>query len=294
MDLNGDGIDDIIAGSYMGDISIFKGLKGGGFAPSELVSTVFDVKAPENVNKFLFTNPTWGDIDGDGLFDAIIGCKYYKNIGTKTSPKLDNYSYLKTVDDKVVSHYFNNRNYWSVDFKSFNILFDWDNDGVKDLISTHSYYYENQDPILFHKGVKTDNGIRFEKGVGLIKQLEGEKSLPGKTYVPYIGDYNGDGKTDLILGITMSYNSKENIFDTEGEYHFTLNKLYYAKEKEIALLTKELQKKYKGKKNDEYFVVLQEETDKIEEKYDKLNPKPISYTTPGYKTRGYLLLFEGK
>lgn len=294
MDLNGDGIDDIVSGSYFGDVTIYKGLKGGGFASPEPVKAVFDVHAKENTNKFLYTNPTWGDIDGDGLLDGITSCKIYRNIGSKNEPLLDNPTFLKSTDGGVVSNYMTNRGHMSVDGKSFNLYYDWDNDGVKDLISTHSYYYEGQAPILFHKGVKTDKGMRFEPGIALLGQYEKTKALPGQTYTPTICDYNNDGKVDLVIGVTLAYHAEMDIFDREGDYNFLLDEMYYAKEKEMETLTKKLRKRYGGKNKDIDTAVWQAEADKIDAKYEKLNPPTISKSTRGFRNRGYLILFEGK
>ena len=67
---------------------------------------------------------------------------------------------------------------------------DWDGDGLKDLLVGHS------STIILYKNVGTESAPRFQAPI-LVKIPEGD--FPNRPS-PYVGDWDGDGKKDLLAG----------------------------------------------------------------------------------------------
>lgn len=289
MDINNDGVDDIISGSYLGDITMYKGLKGDGFDSPIMLDQVTDIKDRSLSQEVIFTNASFGDFNNDGLIDAFVGGIYglrvMINEGTKENPKFGERTPILRVDGEQITTYKEQKlGENAKDFKSYIYFIDWDNDGVKDIMTTSSYFYEGQDPIIFHKGVETSEGLRFEKGVGLIKQGAIEKSLPGMLLMPHFCDYNRDGAMDILLGVTMRCNVKDNSFDKYGEYQFMVYPILEKMQWEIYYV----HRKYDNNADDEK---MNKEVEAIKTKYNlKL---PAFYDSPDYKNKGYIILIQG-
>lgn len=216
MDIDGDGIKDIVSGSYAGAISYYKVTKNGIEYPVELKQTTNN-KNSKIFYELLFTNPTFGDINGDGLMDAIIGGtkgpRYMLNQGTKEVPLFGERMPLLDVEGNQIDikdltpsekEKMATQGVTCADFKTYVTLLDWDRDGVNDIITTSSYSQKGVNAIDFLRGVKTDNGMRFEKRVPLFTSKDGGKALPGEILIPHFCDYNNDGALDILLGISTS------------------------------------------------------------------------------------------
>jgi len=76
-------------------------------------------------------------------------------------------------------------------------IVDWDGDGVPDLITGDA-----SGLVMFYKGTRTPNGLRFASGVELV----GPHTFPNPDDRPMqrakvaVADWNNDGKLDLIVG----------------------------------------------------------------------------------------------
>lgn len=231
MDIDNDGIEDLVSGQYLTEIFLFKGLgKGKGVQPAKNIEQTIDYSIPENMNEGLFTNATFGDYNGDGLLDMFTGgakglvCAL--NVGTKEKPIFDKRLRLKNVDGTTtnsierndaekeeVKKYSGDPEMVAADFKSFVLFVDWDRDGTGDLISTSLYTNEKSNAISFHKGVKTEDGIRFEKPVPLFTAKDGKRAIPGYKPVPTVCDLNNDGILDLVIGFSSFYNKESKEID---------------------------------------------------------------------------------
>ena len=226
VDLTGDGILDLVTGSYNpGIITLWEGTKNG-FKPKVEVEQEGNPRKyinglPFNDNRSLnywnYTSVSFADFNKDGLIDLFVsgsgGIRVALNIGTKTKPKFGKRTLLLDPDgeplyliDKatIFEHAKEYKGPLSGDMKSYVEPYDWDGDGVIDLLATSSYSYEGQNPIEFFRGVITPKGIRFEQRKPLFKAKDGRKRpFPGSATQVKVEDFNNDGIPDLLLGLSI-------------------------------------------------------------------------------------------
>ncbi|QEC44121.1 FG-GAP repeat domain-containing protein [Pseudobacter ginsenosidimutans] len=215
-DLNNDGITDIVAGQYNpGDIILFKGTKKG-YMPGDRLFQEGDPLGkkkfegddedinPENSMYWYYNTVAVADLTGDGLDDLILGgscIRISKNIGTKTDPRFGLRKPLLHTDGSTVASGKNGEQHGG----AINpVIFDWDNDGIPDLLATFAYLGRASATIMFYKGVKQNGEFRFEKGIPLITANDGGKALPGSHPAITITDWNGDGVMDIVMGTAVA------------------------------------------------------------------------------------------
>lgn len=304
MDITGDGIRDVVTGSYYGGIYLYRGIKGGGFEPIQEIEQYYDRTIRDNYNHVVYTNPSFADFNDDGLLDAIygghLGMRVMLNIGTKEQPKFAKYEPLMSVNGEQVSLFGTQKiGEKAVDSKAFITLIDWDNDGVKDLITTCSNIYQRERPILFHKGVMGDNGLVFELGVPIIKPQDYIKLIPGEYLIHHICDYNNDNKLDILIGVRMDYNTVTEGFNQDAEEFYMFNIVREEREAEISAVYDKYLKQFGSFKSmtNEQRLEMNAETANINAKYKTLIPiSPTDYRFPDYKNykgRGLIIVFEG-
>lgn len=248
MDLDGDGFEDILTGQYHpGIVTWFRGSERG-FRAGITVDQWGDETASDNgasgagENSFsywIYTTPTFGDLDGDGDLDMIVGgghgIRFSENIGTKTIPLFARREPLLTRDgeplrvrdhsqeeiDRVANA---EPSDWSFpelqpagDFKTQPQLVDWDRDGVLDLLVGDSNARSDSKGISFFRG----NGDgTYQQGVPLMRLASGEgKWLPGDGPRLRVTDWNEDGTPDLLIGLGVPYMDGE--FDPEIAWEYS-------------------------------------------------------------------------
>jgi hypothetical protein len=216
VDLNGDGLIDILSGSYShfesdmemaGLFQVLYGLKAGGFKkPAVLNGSDGKPLVIPNLGKDddhdlvarICTRPTACDLNGDGKLELVVG-----NFGGsfflfrgQGEGKFDPVATLLNDASGAALH---------VDSHSDPFLVDWDGDGDLDIVSgtAGGGVY-----LSLNNGSK--NKPAFATFTTLIKQPEEAAEVvtaddsnlkaPGPSTRVWVEDVNGDGKLDLLVG----------------------------------------------------------------------------------------------
>jgi len=211
VDLDGDGHDDILSGSYWpGDLYIFRGRDDGTFEKGEILKDLEGKnlnagppwegpKKPEMDS--LAASPFAFDIDGDGVLDLLVGniqgrVILIPNEGTAKKPSFNpKKRRALEADGKPIQ-------VPGGDAGPF--VADWDQDGKPDLLVG-----AGDGSVWFYRNIGPRQEPRYEKGVALLPackrswnavQADQEPDGPGLRCKICVADWNGDGRPDLLVG----------------------------------------------------------------------------------------------
>lgn len=215
VDLDKDGYLDILSGQYNpGLISWWRGSKDG-FIPRQFVEqegyvdgkryNAQDRYDPNSNEYWNYTSADFADFNGDGLLDLFVGggggLRVALNVGTASHPKFGIRRSLLFTDGTILATNFGA--YGRVGYKTYIKPIDWDGDGVLDLLVTNEYSERDCYAIYFFRGVNTNMGLRFEKAKPLFTSADNSKELPGCQPMITVGDLNGDGINDIVMGLSI-------------------------------------------------------------------------------------------
>lgn len=181
-DLDHDGIRDIVSGSSDGYIYYFKGISHNQY--EDKVKLTDSLGNPINVGTY--SAPVFVDINNNNKLDIIVGSgkgtvELYANNGNNTFNKATTISAGQDLNNTTPT------------------IGDIDGDGVLDLIVG-----ESKGSISVHNGRWANATLTFNnKGITL-KAGNNTANL-GQYPAPSIGDIDGDGKLELIIGDSTGY-----------------------------------------------------------------------------------------
>ncbi len=204
IDMNGDGDKDLVLGDIAYRTMIL--LTNGGTATNANI-TAQESPWPSNtlfVNLSVFPAASYVDIDHDGDRDLFVSPNseggsenlrciwYYNNIGTDASPVFEH-----VEKDLFVRN--------SLDFGegSMPIFFDYNQDGLKDIVIGNYGYFENSGSYRPQLAWFENTGTSAEAQYKLItSDLANLSTLSGNTlnFYPTFGDVDGDGDDDMLIG----------------------------------------------------------------------------------------------
>lgn len=206
IDYDNSGVMDIILGDV--SYSSLSLLINGGSSPntnSAMISQ--DNNFPSNTTPIdlqLFPSANYLDVDFDGKKDLVVGSNarnvsenvagilFYKNIGTNSNPTFT-YVARNLFQNEMIDH----------GTASIPVIFDWNEDGLKDLIVSNFHRYK---PVL-----DRDCAIAYYRNTGTAlnpqftfvddDMLNLSQSGYGLHLTPTFGDIDNDGDEDMILGL---------------------------------------------------------------------------------------------
>ncbi|MDZ4257529.1 MAG: VCBS repeat-containing protein [Gemmatimonadales bacterium] len=173
-DLDGDGLPDLLLGGWR-DVVQFWRNTGTASSPAWTLADSALIRVTRGSN----TAPALADLDGDGLFDLMVGeasgqLNLYRNVGTRTEPRFELVSdNLQQID---------------VGRRSTPTLADFNGDGAADLlIGAEDGHLE------LWRNVSSNGKIWFERDDALVLKADNYSA-------PTVGDLYNNGRLVLITG----------------------------------------------------------------------------------------------
>jgi len=190
VDLDGDGLRDVLSGSWPGEIYWFRGSAGGGFAAAETLK-----RYGTNLNVGRASALAATDWDGDGDIDLLIGTidgwvTLLDNQGTKSKYVFTKIERLKAGSAQLKA----------VDGDAGPCAADWDGDGKLDLVLGSG---EGSVTWCRNAGSGKLEAPQTLIAVASRQKLKDSFDKPtgiGMRTKVCVADWNGDGKQDLIVG----------------------------------------------------------------------------------------------
>ena len=198
MDWNNDGKNDLLSGDTKGQVWIF--LNEGTSESPKLAKGVQVEAAGEPIvgsrekGKIIgiYSKLHYADFNGDGLKDLLVGQNapagdnllFYKNIGTKSKPKLAKPEPIELPEPKMS--------------RPSPYVVDFDGDGVVDLL-----FGTERSEVYFFRNAGTNEKPKLKKGRNL--KLDGGEDFENSYRCRIdVTDWNNDGVLDILAGTFYS------------------------------------------------------------------------------------------
>lgn len=215
MDIDGDGKEDLVSGSYPGMLYWWKALDEGNWGERQVLSD----KDGKIINLGKAMTVFAADMDGDGVKDLLVnglydGIFWIKNLSGKNEKAVFQAisTPLKTMNGTEIGG-------------TYAITEDWDNDGNNDLI------FGDRDGNIFWCRYTKDG---YSEPQILIEQEDDDRTVlygdsinnPGGNARFCIYDWNGDGKRDFVVTTESSVQLKRNLSPEDLKIKAELKKEY--------------------------------------------------------------------
>lgn len=206
IDFNADGIEDMISGSYPGDIYFFAGNESGGFDEPVMQRDVNgDVvharyEHDGELHDVHSITAELHDMDADGDLDLVVGsrlngCYQIENVGTPEAPVWSAHTdHMKTIAGRKIGGW---------DYGSNVHFADWDGDGISDIVVG-----SEDGGIFWHQNLGTEHAPEFGSMHTLIEEQPMDERFlrlstpmrPSSRVKVHVIDQDGDGLNDLLVG----------------------------------------------------------------------------------------------
>ncbi len=192
VDWNADDLPDLLVGLADGTLQVFHntGTAGDPVFFSGQVLQAGEPGAQEDIHVGMRATFDVADVNSDGLQDLVVGAldghiRFYHNQGSAEIPSLASAVFAQGVEGNLVVP----------SLRSSPVVRDFNDDGLLDLMSGNT---EGQ--IYFYENVGTAETPAFSEGI--LVQAGGETIDLADTprSRPFVGDLNGDGRDDLLVG----------------------------------------------------------------------------------------------
>jgi hypothetical protein len=209
VDLDGDGIPDIISGSWPGELYVFRGLGKGQFAAAEKIKDKDgkDIKLGSASTVFAF------DWNGDGKLDLLVG-----DIGGKVHLILNEGTARKAAFGKPIALQADGKPIQVPHGDSHPVAADWDRNGKPGLIVG-----AGDGSVLWYRniGMRTKPKLAAAQTLVPANPLASSdtarlKNKSGTRAKVCVVDWNGDGWPDLLVGdFSMTHGEKPKMTDAD-------------------------------------------------------------------------------
>ncbi len=215
-DLNGDGYDDVLVGDYLatnaaGDVEAGVARIYSGFDKSVLRT----YNGEDTSDEFGFTLAVIGDVDGDGKPDHLIGAARAPSTGGTLGAAYvfsgASGTLIRKLQDPTLNGYYATRVADAGDVNG---------DGERDLLIGFSAD-DGRDAFV--------NGAQLFSGSGLVElyRFEGDPADTATVSLASLGDVNGDGRAEVIVGALGKYRPQFGDYDGMARMYAS-GKLYLA------------------------------------------------------------------
>jgi len=266
VDFDGDGILDVLSGSWPGELHFFKGLGKGKYA----ASTQLKDSSGKVLNAGSASTVFAADWRGRGKLDLLVGCIeghvwLVPNDGTREKPAYGKREKLSAAGKEIrVGH-----------GDSHPVMADWEGTGKPGLIVGCG-----DGSVLWFRNEGTRTEPRLAAAVTLVpaaKELRPDATAPkepnrGSRAKVWVTDWNGDGRLDLLVGdFSYSQGEEPKLSEADKKRQKELQTKMAQSEKELRPYFQEVSRLYDkaDTKTPEARAELGKKVNKLAEKYRK-------------------------